>query len=123
MDKRDKIDDYDAGGEDLANHVDAYIAATASLDAAPVPGDEDPLWPLLLPDVPRVTGWSSAYYELPEGATELADLIDYKEMNFNVGNVFKAAYRLGNKHGTTAQYDLEKIIWYASRELKRVSGE
>ncbi len=112
MDKRD-------------THVDDYLRAISGLDRASV--QSDPYWANQLwseEDKQKlITGWSSAYYELPEGATELADLIDHKEMNFNVGNIFKAAYRLGNKHGTTAQYDLEKIIWYASRELKRVSGE
>ena len=56
---------------------------------------------------------------LPEGARELGDLIEHKNMNFNVGNIFKAAYRLGDKKGTTRIYDLEKIIWFAERELIR----
>lgn len=65
-------------------------------------------------------GWASSYYELPEGATELMDLIEYRGMSFAVGNIFKAAYRLGNKEGTTAEYDLRKIIWFAQRELDRI---
>jgi hypothetical protein len=67
-----------------------------------------------------LTGWSSKYYELPEGAKEIADLIEHRNMNFNVGNIFKAAYRLGTKRGTTEVYDLEKILWFAERELARV---
>lgn len=66
-------------------------------------------------------GWASSYYELPEGATELMDLIEYRGMSFAVGNIFKAAYRLGNKEGTTAEYDLRKIIWFAQRELDRIT--
>ena len=62
-------------------------------------------------------GGSSSYYKLPEGTTELADLIEAKEMNFNVGNIFKAAYRLGNKPGNDRAYDLRKIIFFAEREL------
>ena len=65
-------------------------------------------------------GWSSEYYKLPEGAVELQDLIEYREMNFSVGNIFKAAYRLGHKDGTDAEYDLRKIIWFAQRELDRI---
>lgn len=68
-------------------------------------------------------GWASSYYELPEGATELMDLIEYRGMSFAVGNIFKAAYRLGNKEGTTAEYDLRKIIWFAQRELDRIERE
>lgn len=71
-------------------------------------------------EAPRLTGGSNDYYKLPEGATELADLIEAKRMNFNVGNIFKAAYRLGEKQGNTLRYDLEKIIWFAERELARV---
>lgn len=66
-------------------------------------------------------GWSSDYYVLPEGAYELGDLIEHKNMNFNVGNIFKACYRLGNKGGTTVMYDLDKIKFFAEREIKRVA--
>lgn len=65
-------------------------------------------------------GWSSDYYIIPEGAKELGDLIEYKEMNFNVGNMFKACYRLGNKPGVSALYDLKKIKWFVEREIARV---
>lgn len=68
----------------------------------------------------ELTGWSSNYYELPEDATELQDLIEFKNMNFSVGNIFKAAYRLGNKRGTDELYDLDKIIWFAQREKARI---
>ena len=71
----------------------------------------------------RLAGWSSDYYRLPEGATELQDLIEHKGMSFAVGNIFKAAYRLGNKRGTDEIYDLHKIIWFAERELRRVTDE
>lgn len=66
----------------------------------------------------RLTGgWSSSYYVLPEDAKEIDDLIAEKHMSFRVGNIFKAAYRLGNKPGVDPEYDLEKIIWFAEREL------
>jgi hypothetical protein len=70
-------------------------------------------------ETPAPSGGSNAYYKLPEGAKELGDLIEFKNMNFNVGNIFKAAYRLGEKAGNTKVYDLEKIIWFAKRELAR----
>ena len=65
-------------------------------------------------------GWSTRYYEIPEGAKELQDLIEHKAMNFARGNIFKACYRLGEKSGTDAVYDLNKIIWYGQRELARI---
>ncbi len=66
-------------------------------------------------------GGSTEYYKLPQGASELGDLIEYKNMNFNQGNIFKAAYRLGEKDGNTVEYDLRKIIFFAQRELNRVT--
>lgn len=69
--------------------------------------------------VEKSTGWSTSYYELPEDARELQDLIEHKGMNFAVGNMFKACYRLGDKEGTDANYDLNKIIWFATREKER----
>ena len=68
-------------------------------------------------------GGSTNYYELPEGASELQDLIEHKNMNFAVANIFKAAYRLGSKGNTTPEYDLNKIIWFAEREKARILNE
>ena len=65
-------------------------------------------------------GGSSAYYDFPEGCNTLNDLIEYKGMSFAQGNIFKAAYRLGNKEGITLEYDLKKIKYYADRMLAQI---
>lgn len=65
-------------------------------------------------------GWSSDYYKIPVGASELGDLIEHRNMNFNIGNIFKAAYRLGSKPGVSDLYDLKKILWFVEREIKRI---
>lgn len=65
-------------------------------------------------------GWDTNYYELPADAKEMQDLIEHRGMNFALGNIFKACYRMGRKDNTSREYDLNKIIWYATRELKRV---
>lgn len=65
-------------------------------------------------------GGSSSYYELPENAEELGDLINYRDMNFNIGNIFKACYRMGLKSGNGPEYDLNKIIFFAEMEKKRL---
>lgn len=67
-----------------------------------------------------LTGWTSSYYEIPKEAEELQDLIEHRDMNFAVGNIFKATYRLGHKENTSALYDLDKIIWFAKREKARL---
>jgi len=68
-------------------------------------------------------GGTTDYYKVPEGAKTLADLIEYKNMNFALGNIFKACYRLGKKSSATAVYDLNKIIYYAQREINRIERE
>jgi len=66
-------------------------------------------------------GSNPKQYALPAGAQELQDLIEYREMNFAVGNIFKAAYRLGHcDHGDELR-DLRKIMWFADREIQRIS--
>ena len=67
-------------------------------------------------------GGSTSYYALPKGATDLQDLIDHKDMNYAVGNIFKAAYRLGEKEGNTREYELQKILWFVNRLLRRYEG-
>ncbi|WP_281024693.1 hypothetical protein [Rhizobium sp. BK376] len=42
-------------------------------------------------------------------------------MEFGIGNIFKACYRLGEKDGTDHSYDLKKIIFFAERELARLA--
>ncbi len=65
-------------------------------------------------------GSFTGYYKIPEGATDLIDLIEHKNMSFGVGNIFKACYRLGEKDGTDATYDLRKIIFFAQRTLAQI---
>jgi len=63
-------------------------------------------------------GGTTSYYQLPDGIEQLQDLIEYRGMNFAVGNIFKATWRLGSGNSDPL-YDLRKIIWFAERELKR----
>ncbi|UKK95011.1 hypothetical protein L7D45_14775 [Brucella pseudogrignonensis] len=60
-------------------------------------------------------GGSTSYYELPDGASELNDLIEHKGMSFALGNIFKACYRFGEKDAASRLYDLNKIIFFAER--------
>ena len=67
-------------------------------------------------------GSTPSQYALPTDAIELQDLIEYREMNFAIGNIFKACYRLGHKSNVSKEYDLNKIIYFAQRELQRVQS-
>lgn len=71
----------------------------------------------------KLSGADANYYKLPEGVRELQDLIEHRNMNFAIGNIFKASYRLGAKSGIDEIYDLEKIIFFAQREIDRIKKE
>jgi hypothetical protein len=68
-------------------------------------------------------GGSTDYYKLPLNATDLQDLIEFKNMNFSIGNIFKACYRLNDKHHSNKLRELNKIKWFVDRliaEEKRI---
>lgn len=65
-------------------------------------------------------GSSTGYYKIPAGATDLIDLIEHKRMDFGIGNIFKACYRLGEKDGIDPEYDLRKIVFFAQRKLDEI---
>lgn len=74
----------------------------------------------IMPDDPHLSphrvksdGGTTSYYQLPAHAKELGDLIEAKDMDFNLGNIFKACYRLGEKNDPA--YEINKIIWFAAR--------
>ena len=72
------------------------------------------------PKQSKSDGSSTDYYKIPEGATDLIDLIEFKNMNFAIGNIFKACYRLGQKEGNDDLYDLRKILFFVQREIDRL---
>ena len=66
-------------------------------------------------------GGSSDWYSLPDNAKTLQDLIEHRNMNGAVKDIFKACYRLGIKTEDELR-DLNKTAYYALREIGRVSG-
>lgn len=73
-------------------------------------------------------GGASAYYDFPAGAITLNDLIEYKSDkqwlgdSFHLSNIVKAAWRWGDKEGTTKEYDARKFIYSGCRLLMKYSG-
>jgi hypothetical protein len=65
-------------------------------------------------------GATASYYQLPAGATELQDLISAKDMNAQMGEIFRAVYRFGEVAHSPKLRDIKKIIFYANEELKRL---
>lgn len=67
-------------------------------------------------------GGPTAYFDFPEGAITLNDLIEHKDMGFHRGNIFKACWRWGTKAGVSKEYDARKIIYSGARLLQKVAG-
>jgi len=91
---------------------DGELSYLVAIEAKRLRGDTH--WPEPI----QSDGGSTSYYQLPEGAKELNDLIEHKGMSFALGNIFKAWYRWGNKDVASKLYDVNKIIYFAER-LKR----
>lgn len=68
-------------------------------------------------------GSTASYYELPSGAAELQDLISYKNMNAQIGEIFRECYRYGQASHSDEIRGIKKILFYAQAELKRIEGK
>jgi hypothetical protein len=65
-------------------------------------------------------GSTASYYELPEGAKELQDLISHRNMNAQDGEIFRAVYRKGLASHSDELRDAKKVLFYAQAEVKRL---
>lgn len=70
----------------------------------------------------RSDGSTAAYYELPKGATELQQLISHRDMNAQIGEIFRACYRYGMASHSDRLRDAKKILFYAQAEVSRLEG-
>ena len=99
---------------------------TASTEEA----DERVLEPQVTKTPPLVTeqekgaqvsdGSTASYYELPDGAHELQDLISHKNMNSQIGEIFRACYRMGEASHSDELRDAKKIRFYIDAEIERL---
>ena len=67
-------------------------------------------------------GSTASYYELPANATELQDLISFKNMNAQIGEIFRECYRFGQASHSDELRGIKKILFYANAELKRLNS-
>lgn len=62
-------------------------------------------------------------YGIPNGCQDCMDIgeaMDMKPLRFNI---FKAAWRWGDKDGSDLRYNLNKIIFSAQRALEQLENE
>jgi hypothetical protein len=88
-----------------------------------------PRWKLKEEQVPMVQstpnisdGSTASYYELPEGAKELQELISYRDMNAQIGEIFRSCYRYGIASHSDKLRDAKKIKFYIDAEIKRLEN-
>ena len=74
-------------------------------------------------DISKNNGGSTSYYELPLKAKELQDLIEHKQMSWNIANVFKAMYRYSDDHHSSKIRDLNKAKWFIEREINLIKNK
>lgn len=68
----------------------------------------------------RSDGSTASYYELPNGCSELQDLISHRDMNAQIGEIFRACYRYGIADHSDRLRDAKKMRFYAEAEIKRL---
>ena len=65
-------------------------------------------------------GSTAEYYELPDGATELQDLISARNMNGQIAEIFRSCYRYGTASHSDCLRDAKKIQFYIDAEIARI---
>lgn len=68
----------------------------------------------------RSDGSTASYYQLPQGCTELQHLISHRNMNAQIGEIFRACYRYGMASHSDQMRDARKILFYAMAEVERL---
>ncbi len=66
-------------------------------------------------------GSTADYYELPPGSTQLQDLISFRNMNAQDGEMFRALYRKGLASHSDDLRDAKKVLFYAQAEVDRLT--
>lgn len=65
-------------------------------------------------------GSTASYYELPEDAEQLQDLISHRNMNAQLGEIFRECYRYGLSSHCDELRGAKKIKFYIDAEIARL---
>jgi hypothetical protein len=65
-------------------------------------------------------GTTADYYTLPAGCTQLQDLISYRNLNAQDGEIFRSIYRKGRASHSDELRDARKVLFYAQAEVARL---
>jgi hypothetical protein len=111
--------EYKEGGQ--WSFFDWQLARDAWLDNTETP-EEKEAWEAMEEKQAssRSDGSTASYYQLPEGCTELQHLISHRNMNAQIGEIFRACYRYGMASHSDQMRDARKILFYAMAEVERL---
>lgn len=90
------------------------------LDQPAVTEAEEEEWERMEKKTDTSDGSTASYYELPPNCTELQDLISYRNLNAQDGEIFRAIYRKGRASHSDALRDARKVLFYAKAEVERL---
>tara|TARA_R110000796_G_scaffold35822_2_gene91945 strand:+ start:9447 stop:10052 length:606 start_codon:yes stop_codon:yes gene_type:complete len=65
-------------------------------------------------------GSTASYYVLPEGCSQLQHLISHRDMNAQIGEIFRSCYRYGECPHSDKLRDAKKIKFYIDAEIERL---
>lgn len=65
-------------------------------------------------------GSTASYYVLPEGCSQLQHLISHRDMNAQIGEIFRSCYRYGECPHSDKLRDAKKIKFYIDAEIARL---
>lgn len=72
-------------------------------------------------------GLTTSCYDIPEGAKTLDDLIEYKNMPFWLGTIFKVCYAFNERStrnsSSTVRREINKILYYSDRGDKKIKRD
>jgi len=88
-----------------------------------IPLSDEPLYNSIAAKRKTSDGSTAEYYELPAKATQLQHLISAKDMNAQIGEVFRTCYRYGECSHSDKLREAKKIAYYAAAEIERLSNE
>ena len=109
----------------LAKATPAYVYKQKQLltlvrGVPPVAAPVEKMQPKAAPAKLTSDGSTASYYELPGGASELQHLISYKDMNSQLGEIFRESYRYGEASHSDRLRGIRKIMFYAAAEEERL---
>ena len=67
-------------------------------------------------------GRTRVQYDLPPKAEQIQDLIEYRNMNFARGEMFKSLYRGDTCEHSGDLREARKVLWFAQREVDRLTS-